>query len=153
MPISSVQMAESLLTTNLSIFPIKEQSNFLWRTSWISILSSIYAVYQKQYTLSLFPTGVLITSINYWHHPDYSWRRYVDIIFVIFAVTYQTRYAFSHNAEHFNTYLIFMGTALQFYLFGIYFYISKQYWLSTYCHSGLHLLANIANIVLYSGKI
>jgi hypothetical protein len=138
---------------SLSIFPSKDQSNFLWRTSWISFISAIYAFYQSHYMLALVPAGVFLTSINYWYHPDYSWRRYVDIMFVIFAIIYQTRYAFSHNAEHLDISLVFMGAAAQFYLFGIYFYSMRRYWLSAYCHSGLHLFANIANIVLYSGKI
>jgi hypothetical protein len=135
------------------IFPSKSHSNFLWRTSCISIFSSIYAVYQKHYILSLLPAGVFLTSINYWRHPDYSWRRYVDIVFSHFAIIYQIYYAFSHNAEHFDLSLVFMGAGAQFFLFGIYFYNKKQYWLSTYCHSGLHLFANISIIVLYSGKI
>ena len=138
---------------SLSIFPTKDHSKFLWKISFVSIFSSIYAVYQKHYILALLPAGVFLTSINYWRHPDYSWRRYVDILFVNFALIYQTYYAFSHTAEHLDISLVFMGAAAQFYLFGIYFYIMKQYWLSAYCHSGLHLFANIANIVLYSGKI
>ena len=145
-------MLSSYIDTS-SIFPQKDQSNLLWRTSCISIFSSIYAVYQKHYILSLLPAGVFLTSINYWRHPDYSWRRYADITFVNFAITYQTYYAFSHDAEHFVISMVIMGAAAQFYLIGIYFYVIEQYWLSTYCHSGLHLLANISIIILYSGKI
>lgn len=137
----------------LSIFHSKDHSKFLWKISFVSILSSVYAVYRKHYMLAPVPAGVFLTSINYWRHPDYSWRRYVDIIFVNFALIYQTYYAFSHTAEHLDIALVFMGAAAQFYLFGIYFYIMKRYWLSAYFHGGLHLFANISNIVLYSGKI
>ena len=94
-------LTSSVKTKNsLSIFPSKDHSIFLLRISFVNFLSSVYAVYQKHYILALLPAEIFLTSINYWCHPDYSWRRYVDILFVNFAIVYQTSYAFLHNAEH-----------------------------------------------------
>ena len=137
------------------IVPIisKEQSNVLWNTSWFCFLSAFYAFYREYYFLSLLPGGCFLTSINYWHLPDYSWRRYIDIIYVKCSVFLQTYHAYIKQAEHFEIYLVIMFMAIQFYIFGVYFYVKKHYWTSTFCHALLHLFANIANIILYSGKI
>lgn len=131
----------------------KPQAKFLWRTSWFSVISSLYALYQKHYWLALFPGSVFITSINYWRCPDYSWRRYIDIFVVNYSVVHQTYFAYVHNAENFQTSFLFMQTGAFCFLLGVYFYEKKQYWLSTYFHALLHFFANIANIILYSGKI
>ena len=87
-----------------------DQYNLIFRASFLSLGSSVYAIHNGHYDLALCPGGVFLTSITYWVKPDYSWRRYLD-------------------------------------------YKKKLYWKSTYSHCMLHLIANIANIVLYSGRI
>jgi hypothetical protein len=131
----------------------KQQANLLWSTSWFCFVSSLYAFSQSHYGLAVLPGGCFITSINYWRSPDYSWRRYVDIVVVNYSIVYQTYYAYYHKAENFQTSFLFMQTGAFCFLLGVYFYEKKQYWLSTYCHALLHFFANIANIILYSGKI
>lgn len=49
----------------------------------------MYAVYNGYYGLSICSGGVFLTSINYWIYPNYSWRRYLDMTYVIFAMNYQ----------------------------------------------------------------
>jgi hypothetical protein len=36
---------------------------------------------------------------------------------------------------------------------GIYFYKKKQFWKSTISNSALHIVANLSNMLLYSGYI
>ena len=62
---------------------------FLWRLSWLSLFSSLYALHQKHYYLALVPFSVFVTSVMYWCHPDYSWRRYLDMFVVHGALFYQ----------------------------------------------------------------
>lgn len=73
----------------------KPYSNFLWYTSWLSCISGLFAVYRGHYYLAPAPFGVWLTSINYWYHPDYSWRRYIDMIYVHIAIIYKTLYAYN----------------------------------------------------------
>lgn len=47
----------------------KEQYIFLWKISFLSLISCIYAIYKNHYDLALVPGGVFLTSINYWRYP------------------------------------------------------------------------------------
>jgi len=66
------------------------------------LISCIYAIYKNHYDLALVPGGVFLTSINYWRCPDYSWRRYLDMIYVKLALIYQIYRAY--NAEYCKLY-------------------------------------------------
>jgi hypothetical protein len=101
--------------------------------------------------MALAPGGVFLTSINYWRKPDYSWRRYVDMGYVGFAISYQLLRAL--KAEMGLYYYLFTFSALLCYPAGVHFYNKKMYWASVYAHCMLHVLANVANIYLYSGQI
>jgi hypothetical protein len=128
-----------------------EQYSFIWKASFFSLFSTMYAFYNNHYDLAFVPGGVFLTSINYWYKPDYSWRRYVDMGYVHAALTYQILRAYT--AEYSKIYYVSMCFAASFYPLGIYYYNKKQYWRSTYARSMLHLFANISNIILYSGYI
>ena len=122
-------------------------ANYLFFTSCLSLVSGIYALYKKQYNFAIYPLGVFITSINYWIHPINDWRRYVDMTYVTFAIISQSFYAFEH--PNFKPYFITI-------LIGALFYPVSRYFqniylpLSTLCHSMIHIVANIANFILYS---
>jgi hypothetical protein len=128
-----------------------EQYNLLFQVSFLSLGSSLYALYHGHYSLALCPGGVFLTSINYWRKPDYSWRRYLDMACVYSALMYQLYKAYDsqYNIEYYTVMLF----AASFYPLGVYYYKKKQYWHSTYAHGALHVLSNVANVVLYSGEI
>ena len=48
-------------------------SKWLFRVSWLSASTCLLAVSMGLFDLALVPAAVLITSINYWRWPDYSW--------------------------------------------------------------------------------
>ena len=127
-----------------------EQYNYLWKTSWCTLLTSIYAFYRGHYSFSVWTGSVFITSINYWRKPDYSWRRYADMALVKLCLAYNVYYAY--NKENRMPYYIIIGTSACFYPLGIYFHKQGKYWHSTYAHSMIHIGANIANFVLCSSK-
>ena len=134
--------------TNCILSP--EQYNYLWRTSWFSLVGAFYAYYTGYYDFIIFPGGVFLTSINYWRKPDYSWRRYLDIAFAHYAMSHQ--FIKAYNCENARLhYLIMFFSALCFPV-GVYYYNKKNFWASTYIHSLIHIFGNVANIVLYSGK-
>jgi hypothetical protein len=129
----------------------QEQYIFFWKISFLSLISCIYAICKNHYDLALVPGGVFLTSINYWRYSDYSWRRYVDMIYVKLALIYQIYRAY--NAEYCKLYYLILFITMLFYPLGIYFYKRKLYWYSVYAHSMIHILGNISNIILYSGEI
>ena len=127
------------------------QYNRIYKVSYLSLGSSIYAIYNGYYTLSLVPAGVFLTSINYWRNPVDSWRRKVDMGNVLLSLSYQLYIAYKaqYRAPFYTTTLI----AGSMYPLALYYSSKKLYWHSTYAHCALHVIANIANIFLYSGKI
>jgi len=133
-------------------FPLSmEQCSFIYNVSFLSLGSAIYAMYNGYYGMAFFPAGVFLTSINYWRNPDYSWRRYLDIGYVIFALLCQLYKAYW--AEYGYEYCMVTFIAISFYILGIYYTKNSLHWHSTYSHCLLHIFANIANFILYSGKM
>ena len=130
-----------------------DQSRFLWRLSWLSLASGVYGITQGHYDLVVVPIGVWLTSINYWRTPDYGWRRYVDISFVHVSLSYHL--FLSLKAEHRFQYWACLSAAISFYPLGCYFHSRKDgsRWPSTLCHGMVHILANISNVILYSGAV
>jgi hypothetical protein len=111
----------------------------------------MYAIYNCYYGIALCPFGVFLTSINYWHKPDYSWRRYFDMAYVQCAIFYQCYR--SYRAQNATYHYTLMLLGISSYILGIYYYKKNLLWHSTYAHCMLHIIANIANIILYSGYI
>ena len=141
----SLQIAED------SIF-YPDQNFFIWKMSFLSLFSAAYAYLNGHYDLALVPGGIFITSINYWRNPLYSsWRRTLDINYVRIGLTYQLIRAY--NSQYYKLYYPVIFTSLIFYPISFYYYDKKLYWRSAYAHSMLHILANVSNIILYSGKV
>jgi hypothetical protein len=107
----------------------------------------MYAAYNGHYDLSICSGGIFLTSINYWRKPDYSWRRYLDMTYVKMALLYQLYKAY--RSPYMVQYYTLIFFAVSMYPLGMYYYRKKQYWYSTYLHCALHIIANIANMVLY----
>lgn len=130
----------------------KQQGLILYRVSYLSLLSSLFAFYNGHYDLVLVPGGVFATSILFWSNPDStSWRRYVDMMYVKVSLLYQLYRAY--NADYVFAHYLLMILAVSWYPIGNYLY-SKGYHLeSYYAHSMIHVFSNIANIVLYSGYV
>ena len=129
-----------------------DQSGFLWNLSWLSLASGVYGITQGHYNLVVVPIGVWITSINYWRSPDYSWRRYMDIYFVHISLSYHL--FLSLHAEYRFQYWVCLGAAIAFYPLGCYLHLhNESLSLSTLCHGMVHILGNVSNVILYSGKI
>ena len=123
----------------------------IFRVSFLSFLSSIYAIYCECYDLAPVPGGVFLTSVNYWRRPTYGWRRNLDMGYVTCAVIYQNYRAYYMTSEIVWWYYFFMFLGVICYPVSVYLYKKKDLWGSTYVHCLLHVVANIANVLLYSG--
>ena len=136
----------------------REYYSYIYRVSFLSFLSSIYAIYCDCYDLAVVPGGVFLTSVNYWRRPTYGWRRNLDMGYVASALIYQNYHAYHAYYYMMNLDQSFALLYLALMLFGIgcypasiYLHKKKDIWGSTYVHCLLHVVANIANVVLYSG--
>ena len=129
----------------------REQYILIYRVSHILIITSLYAIYNKHYILFLDPVSIFFSSILYWYKPDYSWRRYFDMVVVKTCIGSQL--LISYNAQYAVPYYIITLTGVACYPLGIYYYSKNKHWESVYSHLGVHLLINIGHIILYSGKI
>ena len=141
-------------------------SSFIFRVSFISFLSSIYALHCECYDLAAVPGGVFLTSVNYWRNPVYGWRRNLDMSYVAAALTYQNYRAYhllspsspssppspssSSQLPALLTYYTLMGIGIGCYQLSVHLYKKKDIWSSTYVHCMVHVLANIANVLLYN---
>lgn len=127
----------------------EECAYVLWCISWLSCASGTFAVFRGYIDISIVPYSVWLTSINYWRDPDYSWRRYLDIVCVQCALWYQVYRAFGaqYQVEYYGITLL----SMLFGCFGILY--RHDPWTSTLFHTSLHVLANLANMVLYSGRL
>ena len=111
---------------NYELLP--EQSLLIWRTSFLSLGSCIYALYKGHYYIAVVPGGVFITSINYWRRPDYSWRRYLDMAYVKLSLLYQLYH--SYRSENRMLYYGILALSISFYPLGLYYHKKKKYWYS-----------------------
>jgi hypothetical protein len=128
----------------MSIIP-KKQYELIWKISWTSLISAVYAFYTKHYRLSIVPTCVLITSLNYWRYPIYGWRRNCDMSCVCLSLIYQSIIAYSMKYSIY--YYCCMVVAMLFYPISR---MCTNIKFSTYAHCAVHVIANIANIILYT---
>lgn len=131
------------------------QSNFIWYCAWLSLPSTIYASsHPVSAHLAIIPASVFATSLLYWRNPlRNSWRRKLDMIAVAFGVLYQTYHAFNtihDNIQSILTYTSLIVCSTGCYGLSNYFMKCGHIWSSTYAHASVHIIANIANIVLYS---
>jgi hypothetical protein len=81
----------------------------------------------------------------------YDWRRTTDIICVFIALS--THILHSFKAQNRALYSYITMVALIFYPISWYLLKKKYVWGSTIAHSMIHIVAEIANVILYSGEI
>lgn len=131
---------------------------FIWRCAWMSIFSAGFAwSHPKTAHFAIVPLGVFVSSLNYWRYPiRNSWRRWTDITVVFSGLTYQSYYAYTiHDpvidSTYLNRYVYLIVLSSVCYGLSNYFMGMGCIWAATYAHASIHLVANIANIMLYNG--
>jgi hypothetical protein len=127
------------------------QANYILNLSTLSFISSIYGIYRNHIFYALIPFSVGCTTILYWTHPVNCWKRYLDICVAICGLAIQLTYAI--NAQYSYLYYAVNAMAILCYPIGHYYHNRGHIWAGTLWHGGIHIFGNIANIILYSGKI
>jgi hypothetical protein len=134
----------------------QKYSSCIFRVSFISFLSSMYALHCECYDLAAVSGGGFLTSINYWRDPVYGWRRNLDMSYVASALTYQNYRAYlllsSSSSQQLAllTYYTLVGIGIGCYQLSVHLYKKKDIWNSTYVHCLVHVVANVANVLLYN---
>jgi hypothetical protein len=130
-------------------------AHFIWYCAWLSIPSAIYAYshHPASTHLAIVPASVWATSLLYWRNPlRDSWCRTLDMAVVFTGLTYNTYYAVRHaSPRHFGVYAALIGASALCYGVSNYLMTRGRIWPATYAHASIHLVANIANLVLYYG--
>ena len=137
---------------NTHILPLPN-AHFIWYCAWFAVPSAIYAYADPTTThFAPIPAAVFATSLLYWRDPIRdSWRRKLDMAVVSAGLTHHMYYALYHPTPQTPTYLALIGVSVMSYTISQYYLHRQQYWPATYTHAMIHLVANIANIVLYYG--
>lgn len=124
----------------------------LWTSSWLFFGTSIYTIYTQQNDLIVIPSGLFLTSINYWRHPRFnSWARTIDVYFVYISFMYQIIRCY--NAQYIIHFFFGILWCQVFYRLSETCYKYKMFFLSTLFHSLLHLAANLSIAGINSGYI
>ena len=126
----------------------KDCANFIYNLAPLSFISSIIALYRGHYNLFIVPLSVGCTTLLFWKEPTYGWRRNTDIIITSCGLLYQIYRVYLMKSPNILYYFIKFLAVLS-YVIGHYHYSKGRIWLSTYCHSGIHIFGNLGNIVLY----
>jgi hypothetical protein len=125
------------------------QSALIWRLSWLSLFSGLYALSRGHVDVSFVPLGVWVTSLLFWSKPDLSWRRTLDIVYVQLSLWYQIWRA--RGSQYAIEFYFFTSIGMLCFLFSL--TQKKSAWTSALLHGLVHILGNIGNVILYSGKI
>ena len=135
-------------TEDLVVRP--DQARVIFRMAYLSFLSATYALYRGHYDLSLVPFSVGCSTMIYWIHPTYSCRRWMDIAVVTVSLLYQLLRA--ATADNAIPYFIVKAGAVLCYPVGMYYHWRGNTWNGVYWHCGVHILGNLANIILYKAN-
>ena len=127
----------------------RSHSKPLFYLSFLSLFSGLFALKRGYWDLALVPLGVGINSLNYWRHPDYSWRRYVDMVWVAVSCSYQCIRAI--EAENRVFFFAILGVSISAFYPSLIYHREKRLTISTILHSIVHIGGNISNLVLYRG--
>jgi hypothetical protein len=126
---------------------------FIWLTSWTSLISSLYGYWKGlTYDLYMIPGSVFVTSMIYWSYPvEKSWREYLDVSVVRICAVLITYRAF--YAEYVILQQVLMWFGISWFYYGLNFYRSNRIDEYTLCHMLLHIFGNLSNAALFSGYV
>jgi hypothetical protein len=133
----------------------QSHANVIWRAAWLSLGASCHALYIQQPGLAFVPAFVLCTSLNYWRNPvRQSWRRTVDMSTVFIGLCYQTTLAYNMpDTRYRRAYFGCIAASGACYALGHLFMALNMPRTAAYAHAGIHVVANMGNIVLQRGNV
>ena len=130
----------------------QQYSARILRISFLTLASIGSSIYHSQWVNTCLSSLVFFTSVNYWRHPTFGWRRNLDIVCAVGALSYQgiaTAYQTKYpGARH--IYWAAVSAGLAFYAMAFYSgRVLKNLNYSSALHCGVHICGNIGNLILY----
>lgn len=119
------------------------QHPFIWMSSIMFFPTSVYLFSMRIYDLAFLFGLTGFTSLNYWRNPTLGWRRNMDIIMVVFSISYHT--VLAYHSDQWEMYVRFTIAGGVLYIGSLYC-MDKSTWVSTWLHMFAQFTANIANI-------
>ena len=117
--------------------------------SFLSLGAAAFAVSRGVYDIMAVPLVVFTTSINYWRHPVRGWRRNTDIAVVTVCIAYQM-YRAQECKHRFKVYItLALGAPCSAISWAFEHYNNQH--MSSLFHCGIHILGNIALVLLVIG--
>jgi len=131
----------------------REQTNLLLLSSLSTLCSGVYCFYKGYVLMASIPLSIYMTSVMYWWHPDYSWRRYLDIAVVNTLIPLHHGIVFVYQYQLIVPYFFLCACGFLSFLYGLILFNAGHKWPSTIAHAGLHILTNLGILIVYSGKV
>ena len=128
-------------------------SRRVYCTSMLAAVSALVAFSVGRYDFTALAVLVFVNSINYWRHPVPGWRRNLDMLSAAGACWYQMVASFDlHSQFYFIGYWVTLAMAVFCYQMArrhgrVYLDFDR----ASRWHMGLHVLANMSNLLLYYG--
>jgi len=144
-------------------------SKWLFAVSWLSVATALLSAHCELWDLLIVPLGVSINSLNYWRKPDYGWRRYLDIVFIQFAIPYSCYKAYECAEPYRGIYYACLTTGIALFanacrlcscrptdgrwsdFFKEHPAEARRLAWSTGNHFMLHVMCNAGNVALFVG--
>jgi hypothetical protein len=130
----------------------REYARWLWWSSWMTGVSALSALLFNLYDLSMLAILVLGTSLNYWRHPDYGYRRYLDIASVQIALWWTAFRSVDATEPHRTVGLVF-GVVLCIAFVASVYMRQRDVVLSTILHVFVHFFGNLGSIIAFTGGL
>lgn len=121
-------------------------SRRLLLTSCLAPLSAALALSLRLPGMAVVPAAVFVTSVNYWRRPTRGMRRRVDCAVTLAGFWYQCNRARALRLPHAIPYCVLTSVA------GLCYRAARRsdkQEEASFCHAGLHVFANAANVALY----
>ncbi|DBA02547.1 TPA: hypothetical protein N0F65_011019 [Lagenidium giganteum] len=121
----------------------------LFRSSFTTSLSVAMASYHRLWLCAALALMVLATSLNYWRHPVRGWRRNVDMAAVFMGMSHHIYYSsYVTDRTYQAFYLLLVAKTMYCYSRARKAHCKNT---SSAWHCTMHIIGNIANMLLYTG--
>jgi len=140
-PIQKTEHDDNLLAYPKGIY------NWIFNVCFIHIIYILFAFYNELYLCGFLGIALFTTSLNYWKYPILnSYRRYIDIIVAIIAISYHYYLSIIKN-NLFATLIMSLGILM--YPLNHYLYNNNYIKQSVVCHCLLHILNSLGACYIY----
>ena len=133
-----------MLTKKLILEP--QYSKYIYYTSWVLLFTSLNGIYKEYYKLGFLTFLVFCSSINYWRNPIDNIIRVIDLTISFSSLFYTIYYVQPCKNLHIYYSLLLIITVC--YFASKYYRYKKNYMYCTLFHCGVHLTANLCNVLI-----